>query len=432
MTERRPAVPSDEVLRLALTRQPNRTEAALAVDGISTAIATVAQRRRTVWPILEILWADRRPAARLLLLAILLLLVTTIVAVVGSRWLLRSPIGPGTNGVVAYEVDGDLVLANADGTDPRRITGAVAWEFNPTFSPDGHLVAYWSTASSDTELGPLDLVVLDVRSQPPAGRTLVTVSGQAARRLVWSPDSRRIAGADLIDGVRTVYTVDVETGVSRWVGPPGIDAFDPVWSPDGTRIGFLGGRVESDRGFYIMNADGTDAHRISTISSRGRGYKTPVWSPAADRIAVSVEAGGADPFQRDIWVLSPDASTENDISNDPGDEVGPQWSPDGLRIAYLRAVGGPSAGVRVVVSDADERNATILGPTFPNATILGPNFPNASIAWAPDGTKLLIRFLTGRSEAPVELEMMDLATGAVTVVGAAGVDGDPSWQRLAP
>ena len=86
----------------------------------------------------------------------------------------------------------------------------------------------------------------------------------------------------------------------------------------------------------------------------------------------------------------------------------------------------------MVVSDADERNATILGPTFPNATILGPNFPNASIAWAPDGTKLLIRFMTGRSEAPVELEMMDLATGAVTVVGAAGVDGDPSWQRLAP
>src|SRR4029077_11618221 len=130
----------------------------------------------------------------------------------------------------------------------------------------------------------------------------------------------------------TVFVVDVEDGVTHPIGPAGLDAWDPIWSPDGTHIGFLGG-FGSSRGFYAMNADGTDPHQVSTIASRGRGYQTPVWSPANNRVAVSVEAGGADPFERDIWVLSPDDATQVDISNDPADELGPQWSPDGLRIA---------------------------------------------------------------------------------------------------
>jgi Tol biopolymer transport system component len=421
MTDRRSALPSDDALRLALTRQPDGAEAALAIDAISTAIEAAAQRRTATWPIVDLLLAGRRPPTRLVLLAILLLLAAAVVAVVGSR---RSPgpFGPGANGVVAYDDNGQLRLVNADATSRRELPSGVAYAFGPTFSPDGRFLAYWSTMSSGVDANvPIDLVVMDLRSDPPSIHTLWTLSGRAGPRLAWSPDGRRIAAADIMAGVRRVFVVDVEDGVSRPIGPAGLDAWDPIWSPSGTQIGFLGG-VGSSRAFYVMNADGTDPHQLSSIASRGRGYQTPAWSPANNRVAVSVEAGGADPFERDIWVLSPDDATQVDISNDPADELGPQWSPDGLRIAYLRAVAGPPATDRVVVSDADGRNATTLDPTF----------LRGSVAWAPDGTKLLVAHQTGRLETPVELDSLDLATGALTLIAAGGIESNPSWQWLAP
>ena len=71
---------------------------------------------------------------------------------------------------------------------------------------------------------------------------------------------------------------------------------------------------------------GRTSGRLTTTTSRGAGFDTPVWSPDGARIAFASETSGADRFQKDIWTVGLDGSPEVDRTNDPADELGPSWS----------------------------------------------------------------------------------------------------------
>src|SRR6478735_7386121 len=73
----------------------------------------------------------------------------------------------------------------------------------------------------------------------------------------------------------------------------GADSYDPVWSPDGTRIAFTSWRSTygGDSGspnstIWVMNADGTGAMPlINTARNVWDQNDYAVWSPDGDRIA---------------------------------------------------------------------------------------------------------------------------------------------------
>ncbi len=66
-------------------------------------------------------------------------------------------------------------------------------------------------------------------------------------------------------------------------------------------------------------------------------YK-PVFSPDGRRVAFSSGRGGG----WDIWIIGVDGSPPVQITDHPGDELHPSWSPDGTELAYCRrpATGG--------------------------------------------------------------------------------------------
>ena len=407
---------TDDLIARALARPPDESAVADVVDAVAGAIAAHPQRRGGTlhWPALPRLG----PAAGGLVVAALLLLLAVALVVVGSRIPRPGPIGIGVNGLVVFDEGGAIRVARSDGTAQDRLTSGTPWTFAPSVSPDGRRVAYWSTPEADLDVHtPRDLEVRELGTAARSATTAVHASGAVAWRIAWSPDSSRLAYADIVDGRRTVFVVGLDGRPARPVSPPALDAWDPVWSPDGSWIGFLGGRVEADRGFYVMRPDGTSAHRVSTVPSRGRGYLIPDWSPISDRVVVAVETSGPDPFQRDIWVLSPDGGTQVDISNDPGDEFAATWSRDATRIAWIRADADDPIRGHVVVAAPDGQAARVVGPDRVDA-----------VAWSPDGRELILKFETGRSDAPVGLEALDLETGAVTVVAAGSMDGNPGWQ----
>lgn len=71
----------------------------------------------------------------------------------------------------------------------------------------------------------------------------------------------------LSDG--TDHPVTTSTTIAEW----------PAWSPDGSRIAFIGGTAHGeemrDGGIYVMDADGSNVTRIADTSER----RAPIWSP---------------------------------------------------------------------------------------------------------------------------------------------------------
>ena len=100
-------------------------------------------------------------------------------------------------------------------------------------------------------------------------------------------------------------------------------------SPDGTRIAFDSDR-DGERGVYVANADGSHPTRIS-----GEGYASvPTWSPEGDRVAfVRAESGRSKVWN--VWIADIRTGHVTRItSHRVGQPWGASWFPDGRRIAY--------------------------------------------------------------------------------------------------
>ncbi len=208
-------------------------------------------------------------------------------------------------------------------------------------------------------------------------------------------------------------------GHSVWVVPAAggaparlADGAGPSWSPDGSRIAYVAG-TEGNHDLWVMNADGTDAHRITdtpdddvtvTWSPRGDALAfvrtdaaggsvievvgadganphpvsdptvpadAPTWSPGGTRILFTAYLDGADPFtlgqgNAEVISVASDGSGLHNLTNDPAWQGYPAWSPDGTRIAYSTNDG---TQFNLMVANADGSGARELpGPTSASGT----------------------------------------------------------------
>ena len=143
-----------------------------------------------------------------------------------------------------------------DGGSPRRVTEAEHFEYDPAFSPDGRSLVY--TTWSDGDLGAVRL--LDLGSG--RSRALTTRPGHYETPR-FSPDGRQIAyerggGSGLRGGLHTLdtglYVMDADGSDARRVTTGGRD---PRFSADGTRLIYLtgGGLSKQVRSIDLDGAD---------------------------------------------------------------------------------------------------------------------------------------------------------------------------------
>ena len=177
---------------------------------------------------------------------------------VGNR-IANSAISP-TGARAVFEARGEILSAPADKGDPRNITNTTGvMERDPSWSPDGKWIAYFSDESGE--------YALHLRDQTGMGEVKKIKLGDAPGFFsspVWSPDSKKIAYND--QRVNLWY-VDVEKGTNVKVdaNPFGTqdDVLEPSWSPDSRWITYVKQLDNRLRAVYLYSLDKNQAHQIT-------------------------------------------------------------------------------------------------------------------------------------------------------------------------
>ena len=320
---------------------------------------------------------------------------------------------------LAYVRDGDVWVANADGSGAQRLTFTEA-ESRPAWSPDGSRIASVSYRD-DSGRARSALYVMDG-------------DGGGARRItdgkvayfqdapVWSPDGTQIAivgiradgdrGSDVLlaaadgSGSRWLTDTNLSESAVQWAGAGRVvfGAFDgiyevttpdgrprmlvpggsaPALSPDGSRLAYVAWRG-SFRTLHVGDATGRSPRVF--VPEREHANGPLAWSPDGTRIAFTGQfslgySRYGEGFADHLWLLEPASGSLRRISGEPGDPRVPgltayagkaTWWPGGDRL-FLQPYAG---GVFVIGATG------LCGQRLPAYDRAGPWRP-VSVSWHP-------------------------------------------------
>lgn len=129
--------------------------------------------------------------------------------------------------------EGELWVADADGTNARRLAAADAGHgFAPVWSPDGNFLAYVERLNADDprvgyEAGALRSAVRVLELATGATFRVTPWEEAQAMTPAWSPDGSRLACPVMRDGKMSVWVYDLHSGELRPAGEA--PACCPVW-----------------------------------------------------------------------------------------------------------------------------------------------------------------------------------------------------------
>ena len=326
-----------------------------------------------------------------------------------------------------------LMIADADGKNPRKLVPGLQIDYNASFSFDGQWVVFTSErfGSADIFRVRTDGMGLERLTDNPA------FDDQAAL----SPDGNSLAFVSSRDsGSTDVYVMDMKTRhIRNLTRSPGGD-YRPSWSPDGRKIAF-----SSDRGtklqrspgnweqaqaasVYVVDADGGNLRKLT---GEGPFAGSPKWSPDGTRL-VFYELAVADTFKARqlplqgvvdsrIVSVNVDTGARVEYASGPGLKLAPQFL-DPNRVAYLEKKGstaalafssGEKGSVGDIGSPAWSRDGrrvvyhsgsieTIPAPRTPGGPLYGRDplydlrFASGFPAISPDGGRIAVSERTGR------------------------------------
>ncbi len=314
-------------------------------------------------------------------------------------------------------------VLRAGETTPRRISSGTATCSSPVWSPDGSRIAFLKFAESRGEIVIADGAGASERKLADVHHTR---HGLAYRHLDWSPDGKWLAVDDSVHSGHplAIFLIPVETGERRRLSQPedfSIGDVAPRFSPDGRTVSFIRVLHRANQEVYTVPAAGGAVRKItadsrqvsdhgwmkdgSLVIASNRGGEFRLWKAPAHQsepwrgirptgvygdfpIQFSLRTETGDlvyaVLQHDlnIWRLTLDRNTaEIDrwkrIVASTGQDVSPQYSPDGSRICFRSDRTGQEQ-LWVSAADGSVQEQVTKGEVRPSVG-----------RWSPDGGSIV-------------------------------------------
>lgn len=266
----------------------------------------------------------------------------------------------------------DIFILRADGQSLVQLGISSGINSRPAWSPTGDILAIASDIRSS--MGDTDIIVVD---RDGVIRDHIIMPGSEETNPQWSPDSGKLVYSSLADGNNSIVITELPRKVSTIIPSPYRWNIQPVWSPDGRYILWLGNDGPSgdylfdvllfdtiDQAYSVITdgfetypgiyyAWSSDSEELvlsllknsyfhiytynlikqdfSQLTEGNADYLTPSWAPSSELIAFISDREG----DYDVFIMNRDGKGIKQLSFTENDDQFPAWSPDGNFIAYL-------------------------------------------------------------------------------------------------
>ncbi len=219
-----------------------------------------------------------------------------------------------------------LEVADQDGYNPRPLLKSSEPIMSPSWSPDGHQIAYVSFENHRA-----GIYLQDVANG--ARRVLSHFSGINGAP-AWSPDGRKLALVLSKSGAPNIYVMDVASQSLSQLTHDFYINTEPAWSPDGRSLLFTSNRGGGTQIYQIDLSNGN----TTRLSYDGDYNARASYSRDGKSVAMIHRVSGI----YSIALLDLDSGRMRVLSGSVVDSASPSMAPNGSMILYETLAGGRS------------------------------------------------------------------------------------------